>query len=127
MIPVTTTVLLHTDRTECHHDGPPLAVIGDDGGPLCPDGRNIAWVQYGPQAIPIDTAYASLAVLARIVFDAAAPERTAALAAECARISADPAVQALAAAAAAIGQDTAPWSAKSRGTTGDPCGSGPLT
>ena len=88
-----------------------------------------------PTLIPIDQAYAAIASLSRGIFQALSPHITA-MATACARISADPAVQALAAASAVVTaywEDGAPPERPAtqledipRGFFFDPCGQGPI-
>lgn len=94
------------------------------------------WVRFGQYTLTIDDAHRKVVGLASVMFQAMSPLVTG-CAAACSRVSADPAVRALAAAAVHVdvaraaaeqrARDSRPAASQSsRGFAGDPCGSGPV-
>lgn len=97
-------VMLHADGSDCHHDGQPKATLLDEGGPLCPGGQPVTHVRFNGRVLTIEEAYASIAALARTFARALNPV-IAAFAEFGGRISADPAIRALAAAADVVSEE----------------------
>lgn len=107
-------VMLHADGTDCHHDGQPQATMLDEGGPLCPGGQPVTHVRFNGKVLTIEEAYSSIKAMASNLAAAITP-LVAAAAEFCRRISADPAIRALAAAAQVVSEERARESGSSDG------------
>lgn len=99
-------VMIHEDGTDCAHEGKPQAVIQDEGGPLCPGGCPVTHIRFNGHVMTMAEATAAFHSVARTFTAALTPLITAC--AEFARkLSTDPAIRALAAAAAVVSEERA--------------------
>jgi hypothetical protein len=93
MIPV----MLHADGTVCYHDGPLQRTLPEESGPLCGGGQPVTHVRFHGKVVTIEEAAAAVEQMAG-AFARALESLGAGLAEFGRRISADPALRALAAA-----------------------------
>lgn len=97
-------VMLHADGTDCFHDGTPRATMLEESGPLCPGGLPVTHVRFNGNVVTIESAYASLKGMAEAFTKAITP-LVASFAEVARKIGNDPAIRALAAAAAVVNDE----------------------
>lgn len=99
-------VIIHADGTDCHHKGQPQASAHDDGALRCPAGIRVTHVRFNGQMVTIEEACATLKSAADAWVKAITPV-VAALAGFVRQFTSDPAICALAAAAAVVDEERA--------------------
>jgi hypothetical protein len=97
-------VIIHADGTDCGHEGTLQATLHMDGGPRCPAGQPVTHVRFGGTTLTIEQAYASLKQVADAWAKAITPILSA-LAEFGRKLSAEPSIRALAAAAKVVDEE----------------------
>jgi hypothetical protein len=113
--------IVHADGTTCQHDGEPQATMAEDGGPLCPGGQQVTHIRFGGRLLTIAEAYAAFSSMAETITKAIAP-LAAAFVEFGRKLSTDPYIRALTAAAAVIEQEREREHAEHDGHGGAPGG-----
>jgi class 3 adenylate cyclase len=101
---VTDPAIVHADGTDCHHEGDPQRLFTGDDGPECPAGVQVTHMRVNGRTLTFAEAHAALKSIADAWVKALSPVITA-FAELGRRVSDDPAIRALAAAAAIVDEE----------------------
>lgn len=100
-------VLVHTDGTNCRHEGQPKSMVGLPGGPACPAGKPVDALRFDGTTLTIEQVQRSLKSIGEAWTKLITPGILVLVAAAAPLIDGDPVIRALAAAAAALDQHPA--------------------
>lgn len=98
--------IVHADGTTCQHEGEPRAGMHEDGGPLCPGGQQVTHFRFNGKVLTVAEAYVAFSSMAETITKAIAP-LSAAFVEFGRKLSTDPYIRTLTAAAAVIERERA--------------------